>query len=307
MPTGEKRLQNKCQKDRMKLSVCLYVEMGMVHLKEKTTDAIRLTEEKIGEYIQSLNERGLCADSIQNYSATLKSFFLYLPKDKQISSRTAAEWALYLEKKGYGARTINARVSVLNSFLMYAGKREWQLCDFQRQPEDIQPELSRAEYRRLLNAARAMGRERVYLLIKTIGGAGVRMQELSQITVEAVREGTVLLSCHNQKRNLYMPAVLQKELLNFAKREGIRTGPLFVTRKGRPMSRSSVYHSINGISRDARVPEEKANPRCLWKMYQNTYTEIQLHFARIAEQTYERMLTEEQLALGWEEQALYDG
>ena len=129
----------------MKLSVCLYVEMEMVHLKEKTADAIRLTEEKIGEYIQSLNERGLCADSIQNYSATLKSFFLYLPKDKQISSRTAAEWALYLEKKGYGARTINARVSVLNSFLMYAGKREWQLCDFQRQPEDIQPELSRAE------------------------------------------------------------------------------------------------------------------------------------------------------------------
>ncbi len=67
------------------------------------------------------------------------------------------------------------------------------------------------------------------------------------------------------------------------------------------MSRTAVYHCINNISREARVPEEKVNPRCLWKMYQNTYEEIQVHIARIAEQSYERMVEEEQLILGWEE------
>lgn len=302
---GEGRKRSCC--GRRNAALYIGVEMEMKHLQEKTTETIRLTEEEIEEYIQSLNQKGLCEASIQNYRATLRKLGSYLQEDKQIGRMTAARWARHLEEEGYEARTINARISVLNSFLMHAGKREWQLCGFQRQPKDVQPELSREEYRRLLSTARLLGKERVYLLIKTLGGAGVRMQELSQVTVEAVQKGVIRVSCHNQKRNLYMPAVLQKELLDFAKREGIRKGPLFVTRKGGPLSRSSVYHSVNGISKDAKVPEEKVNPRCLWKMYQNTYAGIQFHYARIAEQSYERMLMEEQLVLGWEEEQMpYD-
>ncbi len=70
---------------------------------------------------------------------------------------------------------------MLNSFLLYMGKKEWQSSDFCRGLNDIQPELSRTEYKRLLQAAKLLGKERTYLLIKTMGGAGVRVQELLQI------------------------------------------------------------------------------------------------------------------------------
>lgn len=277
-------------------------------MEDRRTDRIKVTQEMIEDYIRSLKEKGLCEASIQNYGLTLKSLCQYLSDPGEICSETVSEWAEDMDRRGYGARTINARISVLNSFLLYLGKREWQLRDFQRHPEGIQPELSRTEYRRLLSTAKLLEKERAYLLIKTLGGAGVRMQELSQITVEAVREGTIPVTCHNQKRNLYLPAVLQKELLDYAGRNGRKSGPLFVTQEGTPMSRSSVYHAINDISRDAKVPEEKANPRCLWKMYQSTYEGIRFHMAKIAEETYERMIEEEQLTLGWEEQPdLYEG
>lgn len=271
-------------------------------MKNERTDRIRLTQEEIEDYIRSLNQRGFREESIQNYKTTLKGLYHYLPDDKLMDKKTAAGWAAYLREQGYGPRTVNARLSVVNSFLLYMGKREWQSGDFHRNLDDVQPELSRTEYKRLLQAAKLLEKERAYLLIKTMGGAGVRVQELSQITVESVKEGSVPLECHNRKRNLRIPAVLKKELLDYAERKGIQAGPLFITREGAPMSRTSVYHCINNISREARVPEEKVNPRCLWKMYQNTYENIQFHIAKIADQTYERMIEEEQLVLGWEGQ-----
>lgn len=278
-----------------------FVEMEMRYLENERSGRIRLTQDEIQGYIRSRQEKGLREGSIQNYGFILKNLYHYLPEDKQIDSGTGERWVQYLNEKGYGARTINAHISVLNSFLAYMGRKEWQSSDFCRHLDDIQPELSRTEYKRLLQAAKFLGKERTYLLIKTMGGAGVRVQELPQITVESVREGAIPVECHNRRRNLRIPGVLQKELLDYARRKGIKKGPLFVTREGTPMSRTAVYHCINNISREARVPEEKVNPRCLWKMYQNTYEEIQVHVARIAEQSYERMVEEEQLVLGWEE------
>lgn len=66
------------------------------------------------------------------------------------------------------------------------------------------------------------------------------------------------------------------------------------------MDRSNIGHSIKRVSRDARVAEEKVNPRCLWKMYQSTQEGIQANVAILIEQAYERMLEQEQLIVGWE-------
>ena len=91
-------------------------------------------------------------------------------------------------------------MSVLNTFLRYLGHRDWQVDEFVRVSGDVQPELTRAEYLRLLSAAKHIGKEKTYLLIKTMGGAGVRVQELSQVTVEAVHQGMVKLDSHNGLR-----------------------------------------------------------------------------------------------------------
>ena len=44
---------------------------------------------------------------------------------------------------------------------------------------------------------------------------------------------------------------------------------------------------------------EKANPRCLWKMYQETCQGIRANVAVLIEQSYQRMLEDEQLSMGW--------
>ena len=98
---------------------------------------------------------------------------------------------------------------------------------------------------------------------------------------------------------LKFPECLRRELLDYARRRGISSGPIFVTRTGRPCGRAGVSVSIRRLCRDAQVPPEKGNPRCLRKLYYTTRAEIEATVAQLVEQTHERLLEAEQAAVGW--------
>lgn len=270
-------------------------EAGMV--KEE-----RLTPELVEGFLEDLGERGRSPASLQEYRRSLMALYGRLPGEKVLTSATGREWKAFLEEQGLGPRTVNARMSVWNSLMQYLGHRDWQVGDFSYVRGDVQPELTRAEYLRLLGAARQLEQGRAYILIKTLGGVGLRTQELPQLTAEAVRRGTVRLESRNGMRSriLHLPGILQKELLEYMDREGITEGPVFATSGGKSLDRSNVWQCIKRVSRDARVPEEKANPRCLWKMYQSTREGIEANIAVLVEQAYERLLEQEQLTVGWE-------
>lgn len=163
------------------------------------------------------------------------------------------------------------------------------------------PELTRKEYLRLLQAAKSQGKERTYLLIKALGGAGLRVQELPQLTVAAVQKGTASFSYHNNRcrRVARLPQVLREELLDFAGREGIREGPVFQAAGGGPLPRTYIYKLLQAVSSAAQVDSEKVTPHCLRNMYQNTQETILNSISILAEQAYDRMLEEEQRLTGW--------
>lgn len=129
----------------------------------------------------------------------------------------------------------------------------------------------------------------------------MRVQELPQLTVDAVRRGMVELEYHNarQKRVLYLPEGLCRELQDYIEREGLREGPVFQSQEGEPMARSSINYFIAMVNKEAHVGEGKATPRCLWKMYQSTCRGIRANISALTEQAYQRMVAEEQLAVGW--------
>ena len=62
---------------------------------------------------------------------------------------------------------------------------------------------------------------------------------------------------------LRIPEGLQRELLDYAQRNGYLSGLIFLTKEGSPMSRTYVSTIIRQLCTAARVPEEKSNPRCL--------------------------------------------
>lgn len=261
-----------------------------------------LTPEVMEGFLESQRRRGIGPASLEAYRRNLKKLYDSLPGEKRLTAETGRVWKRQMEAQGVAPRSVNSRLSALNSLCEYLGRREFQIHDFLREETVLQPELTRAEYLRLLQAARALEKERVYLLVKVLGGAGLRIQELPQLTVEAVRAGTVELRYHNGRcsRALRIPGELRGELLAYIRREGVTEGPVFRTAAGAPIARTYAVKLLQSVSGAAQVEAEKATPRCLWNMYCATRESILSSISVLADQAYDRMLEQEQRTAGWD-------
>lgn len=262
---------------------------------------LTVTWEEVCRYLDSLVARGRRRETIQVYRPKLEAFYHFLPEDKRVAADTLELWRAALLREGYSPGTANTHVSAANGLLAYLGRRDLQLIGQLDTEEEIQPELSRTEYLRLLATARNLGRERTYLMVKVFALTGIRVSELNRVTVRAVEEGRVLTACDGRAQYVLIPACLRKELTVYLRRVGITAGPVFVTRSGRPMRRTQVSGEIRTLCRDARVDGDKSSPRCLRRLYQVTQERIRDSVQILAEQAHERMLEEEQLTVGWEQ------
>ncbi len=185
--------------------------------------------------------------------------------------------------------------------LGYLGRRDLQTTERAKTQEPEVPELSRAEYLRMLSTAKSLGKEKAYLLTKVFASMVLPVQELKLLTVEAVKKGVVELPAFGGKiEELNIPTGLQQELLSYASRKYIATGPIFQTRDGKPMWRTNVTFVIGNLCEEARVPVEKGNPRCLRQLYQQTMAGIEENIAKMVKQEYSRLLDCEQAYIGWE-------
>lgn len=272
-------------------------------LQDRTAAPAELTVtwEEVCRYLDSLAARGRRRETIQVYRPKLEAFYHFLPEDKRVAADTLELWRAALLREGYSPGTANTHVSAANGLLAYLGRRDLQLIGQLDTEGEIQPELSRTEYLRLLATARNLGRERTYLMVKVFALTGIRVSELNRVTVRAVEEGRVLTACDGRAQYVLIPACLRKELTVYLRRVGITAGPVFVTRSGHPMRRTQVSGEIRTLCRDARVDGDKSNPRCLRRLYQVTQERIRDSVQILAEQAHERMLEEEQLTVGWEQ------
>ena len=262
---------------------------------------VRLTRDGIERFMVVCQNEGRVEGTLKWYRRGLNRLYDDLPEDKTIRHGTLEHWREKLVKAGYAPSTINSYLSVNNAYLDFVGHREYQLANQLKLETEIQPELTRTEYLRLLQTARALDREKVYLLVKLFGTTGLTVQELEKVTVEAVQSGKLTVSPSRSKQVLRIPEGLQKELLDYAKRNGYLSGPIFLTKEGTPMSRTYVSTIIRQLCTAAKVAEEKGNPRCLKRLYQSTRAGIEDNIALLVEQAHNRLLEQEQLEIGWEE------
>ena len=260
---------------------------------------LRLTPADLEAYLDSLSQLGRGRDTLATYRRNVRALYDGLPEDKTVRPGTLARWQRMLLEKGYSPRTVNVRMSVANSLMAFLGRRDLQSVGA-LEVDDVQPELTRTEYLRLLTTARALDKERLYLLVKLFGCTGLPLQELPRVTVEALTEGRVIVRSSGTVQLLHLPDFLRKELLAYARREGTVSGPIFHTKSGKPLGRTAVTDSIKQLCRDARVPEEKANPRCLKRLWQSTQDGIRTQIDLLVEQACDRLMEAEQLTVGWD-------
>lgn len=250
-----------------------------------------LTQEKIQNFLDWQRSQKRMKNTLQTYAYDLGLLYDWLPEDKEITVERLKQWRTSMVQHGYASRTINSRLSCINSFLAFEGCRDMQILDFEKF-EEINVELTREEYGRLLREAKVQNDRRLYLIVKVLGTTGIPVQYLPELSVAEVKTGQVSLYAGEYT----IPQALQKELLAYAAMEGRTEGMVFISETGRAVNRTYITWQIKNLGERAGIPEKKATPRRLKQMYQKTRDDLWNQ----VEELYGRLLQEEESAIQWE-------
>ena len=178
----------------------------------------------------------------------------------------------------YAPASVNSALSSLNSFFAYNGWHDLKVKTLKIQRQifaERNKELTKAEYLRLLDVTRKNKDERLYYLMQTICSSGIRVSEVSSITVEAVRDRKAIIKCKGKMRVVFLPKDLCRMLLEYGKKQKIRSGPVFITKNGKPLDRCTIWKMMKALCEKAGVEREKVFPHNLRHLFARTYYSIQ--------------------------------
>ena len=184
------------------------------------------------------------------------------------------------------AQTVNGCLSAINAYLNYCGMPEMRLrlLKVQRQAFlEESRELSRKEYERLLSAARGRKDERMYLILLTLGCTGIRISELSFITVEAIRTGRAQIHLKGKNRTIILQKELRCRLGAYVKKKGIGNGIVFRTRGGKAVDRSNICHDMKKLCLAAEVEPHKVFPHNLRHLFARAFYDVEKNLAHLAD------------------------
>lgn len=243
-----------------------------------------ITTERIDAYCLSLLADERSAGTISKYRRDLTAFAHWLD-GRAVTKETAAGWKSHLSHCGYAPRTINSMLASLNGFCRFAGLPiKVKFLKIQRQIfRDSARELTKAEYDRLLTAARESGQERLALIMETLCATGIRVSELRYITVEAAKAGRATITLKGKIRTILLPAKLCRKLVKYAKKQKTASGEIFLTKSGRPISRRQVWYELKRLCKAAGVEPSKVFPHNLRHLFATTFYKACKDIARLAD------------------------
>ena len=255
---------------------------------------LQMWQEDIDRFIDEWNGVHLQESSARMYRVVLLKFYKWLPDGKLIHAETISQWLDELASEGYSGKTLNYYRGVCNIWLKFMGALKY------RKEEKYSPRVStllvttREEYHRMLEVAKSMRDELMFLLIKTFASTGITIQDLRFLTVEAVSMGEV----RTAKKKIHLPPGLCGELLDYAGFHD-KTGVIFSTRSGKAVQEPWISVRLKKMSQAAGLANGKGTARSLQKLFWNSKAELEEKGTSDVDQAMDDLLEREQASYGW--------
>lgn len=243
-----------------------------------------LTSKEIERFRNYLREEEKSENTLEKYIRDVTAFSAFC--DEAITKDTVIAYKQSLIDGGYAVRSINSMLASINSLLSFLGWYELRVKSLKVQQQVFCPEekeLTRTEYERLCLTAERKQNERLCLILQTICGTGIRVSELQFITVEAVRKGEATVSLKGKTRSIFIVRDLQKKLLQYISEQKITAGAVFVTRTGKPMSRTNIWREMKNLCIEAEVNPKKVFPHNLRHLFARVFYGIEKDIAKLAD------------------------
>lgn len=244
----------------------------------------KITNELIKNFRRYLIEEEKATATVEKYIRDVNAFDEWLGEN--ILDKEAV--LTYKENltKNYAPASVNSILASLNSFFAF---NEWyhlrvKNLKIQRQIfVNKDKELTKAEYERLLTAAKSKGNEQLYFLMQTICATGIRVSELRYVTVESLKAQKAQINLKGKMRVIIIPKELCKMLLQYSKDHKITTGSVFVSKNGKALDRSNIWKMMKALCESAGVSREKVFPHNLRHLFARTFYSLQKDIVRLAD------------------------
>ena len=251
-----------------------------------------MRKEDIAGFGQYLSEEEKSTATTEKYLRDIKAFYQWLneesipdPVKRGITKNIVLSYKEALTKR-YAVSSVNSILSSLNAFFCYMEWHELRVKIIKVQKQLFSPkekELTKAEYERLLTAAKEKKNNRLYLLMQTICATGLRVSELRFVTVESLQKEYAQVNNKGKRRTVYLPHELCKILKEYCREENRKSGAVFVTKNGNPPDRSNIWSDMKKLCQAAGVSEKKVFPHNLRHLFARTYYSIQKDVVRLAD------------------------
>lgn len=244
-----------------------------------------LTGNAVQNLEQHLREEEKSKNTIEKYMRDVRAFMAFAGRN-EIKKDTVVAYKNKLLSENYAVRSINSMLASLNSLFVFLGWSDCRVKSIKLQRQIYCPEereLTKSEYMRLVNTAKQKGNERLNLILQTICGTGIRVSELQFITVEAVKCGEAVVSLKGKTRTVFIVKDLQKKLLRYTAEQGIKAGSVFITRTGKPLSRTNIWREMKSLCESAGVNPQKVFPHNLRHLFARTFYGIEKDIAKLAD------------------------
>ena len=244
-----------------------------------------LTSEAIDCFKKYLREEEKSENTIEKYLRDVRAFAAYL-SGIEVTKETVIAYKSRLLSENYAVRSINSILASVNSLFAFLGWTDCKVKSIKLQRQVYCPEekeLTKAEYTRLVNTAKQKGNERLNLILQTICGTGIRVSELQYITVEAVKCSEAVVSLKGKTRTIFIVRELQKKLLRYAAEQKIHSGCIFITRTGKPISRTNIWREMKALCEQAGVNPQKVFPHNLRHLFARVFYGIEKDIAKLAD------------------------
>ena len=245
---------------------------------------MKINENTLAQFAARLRAEERSPATVEKYRREAAQFAVWL-NDREADRERALAYKAELSESRTPAG-INGAVAALNRLFDFLELPECRLRAVRVQRRifrDEERELTEKEYRRLLAAARARKNERLMLVMESICATGIRVSELRFFTVEAVRLGRAEVTNKGKTRTVFLPEKLQKALLQYAKAQKTNSGPVFVTKSGRPLDRSNIWRDMKALCREAGVADRKVFPHNLRHLFARTFYGLEKDIVRLAD------------------------
>lgn len=245
---------------------------------------IRLTDKLLKSFVEYLHEQEKSNSTIKSYQRELFALQMYID-DNPLTKEKVLEYKSLLTKQ-YTPSTCNVAIAAINSFLRFVGRQDLMVKPLRVQKqifENKDRELTKKDYEKLISAAKINGDERTALAIQTICSTGIRVSELQYITVETLKSGQAHICNKGKNRIVFIPKTLSNLLKKYVINHNIASGPIFVTRNGKPLDRTNLWRAMKKLCGIAGVKSSKVYPHNLRHLFARTYYQHQKDISRLAD------------------------